>query len=631
MWDEEQDREGMRRQMTAIFLIGGILLAWMMFFSPQKPVVEPESIPQELEPVSGAARADEPTAGAVATADVVDGQTLPWPGLPPVPTDVFLETDEIVIENDKVSMVFTRIGGRLKQADMLLGEEGSIQLVPEAPELPDTEAVYPLGLRFSHSSLRDELDFRRFEAEVNEYGDSVLFTLELPGNASIRKRFTLAEDSYLLDIDVEFENLEGSPRALGLDREPSYILNWGPGMISREEGTYFKPSMLWLKEDKIDHQYINKLPDAGVVPEDQRILDMDWMGYRSKYFLAALRNNSGEESVDDAWYEGNQAEFRFGIMTPQFNIAPGEVHGSSYQLFLGPMQKSTLGNTWSGLDRSLTFFDYPKLLDSFAKLLLQNLNWWNSFGFVANYGVAIIMLTLVVRIVMLPLTLKSMRSMRAMQALQPEMKELQELHKDDQQELSKAMMELYRERGANPFGGCMPMLLQMPVFIALYRMIWYAFEIRGADFLWIKDLSIPDRLYHFEFLADVPLLSFFEYLNILPLLMIVAMVLSFKLSPTSVVQNPQQKIMMTIMPVFFGVISYQFSAGLNLYVLTSTVLGIVQQQFARMGDPPKPPEKKKKKKSIEDVKKDRKKHFYNRAQERKRQQAKADKKGKKKK
>ena len=104
-------------------------------------------------------------------------------------------------------------------------------------------------------------------------------------------------------------------------------------------------------------------------------------------------------------------------------------------------------------------------------------------------------------------------------------------------------------------------------------MIWYSFEIRGADFLWIDDLSIPDRLFHISFLSGVPLLSFFEYFNILPLLMIVAMVLSFKLSPTGAMQTQQQKIMMTIMPVFFGLISYQFSAGLNLYVLTSTVLG----------------------------------------------------------
>jgi YidC/Oxa1 family membrane protein insertase len=630
MWDEDQDREMMRRQMSAIFLIGFILLGWMMFFSPQKPVVESEPIPEVTDPLQNTARAEEPAPTTAVTPTSEEVQALPWPALPPVPTNLDPQSDGIIIGNEKIEMVFTRIGGRLKSATMLLGEEGTIQLVPEAPDTPDTETVYPLGLRFRHSSLRDELDFRRFDAKVNEYGDAVVFTLELPGNASVQKTFTLLEDSYLLNIDVEYKNLEAASRSLGLDLEPSYTLNWGPGMIAREEGTYFKPSMLWLTEDEIEHKYVNKLPDANETPEEERVRNIEWMGYRSKYFLAALRNDNGDVNVGDAWYQGNQGAFRFGLHVPQFSVSPNESNRQSFQLFLGPMQKSTLGEAWPGLDRSLTFFDYPRVLDWFAKVLLQNLNWWNSFSFIPNYGVAIIMLTLIVRIVMLPLTLKSMRSMRAMQALQPEMKELQELHKDNQQELSKAMMELYRERGANPFGGCMPMLLQMPVFIALYRMIWYSFEIRGADFLWIGDLSIPDRLFHFKFLSDVPLLSFFEYLNILPILMIGAMVLSFKLSPTSAVQNQQQKIMMTIMPVFFGVISYQFSAGLNLYVLTSTVLGIVQQQFARMGDPPKPPVKKKKK-SMEEIKKDRKKHFYDRAQERKRQQAKAGKKGKHKK
>jgi YidC/Oxa1 family membrane protein insertase len=628
MWDEEQDREAMRRQMTAIFLIGFILLAWMTFMAPQRPAVEPEVAPEVADPLQNTARADAGPTETAADPAAIGAEGLPWPGLPAIPTDVDPESDEVILRNEKTELVFTKIGGRLKSATMLLGDEGTIQLIPESPETPDTETVYPLGLRFRHSSLRDEVDFRRFDSEVNQFGDSVLFTLELPGNAVIRKRFTLADNSYVLDIDVEYQNLEETPRALGLDLEPAYTLNWGPGMIAREEGTYFKPSMLWLTEDEIEHQYVNKFPDANETPEEDRVRNIDWMGYRSKYFLAALRNNNGDNNGGDGWFHGNQGAFRFGLHVPQFNLAPNEAHERSFQLFLGPMQKSTLSDPWPGLDRSLTFFDYPKILDSFAKLLLQNLNWWNSFGFVANYGVAIIMLTLIVRIVMLPLTLKSMRSMRAMQALQPEMKELQEKYKDDQQELSKAMMELYRERGANPFGGCMPMLLQMPVFIALYRMIWYSFEIRGADFLWIDDLSIPDRLFHFTFLSDVPLLSFFEYFNILPILMIFAMVLSFKLSPTSAVQNPQQKIMMTIMPVFFGVISYQFSAGLNLYVLTSTVLGIVQQQFTRMGDPPKPPEKKKVK-TMEEIKKNRKKHFYNRAQERKRQQAKAGKKKKK--
>ena len=185
-----------------------------------------------------------------------------------------------------------------------------------------------------------------------------------------------------------------------------------------------------------------------------------------------------------------------------------------------------------------------------------------------------LLLTVLVRMVMFPLTLKSMRSMKKMQTLQPEMEALREKYKDDQQELSKAMMVMYKERGINPVAGCFPMLLQMPIFIALYRMLWNAFELRGASFLWMADLAQPDRL--FKIPGADGLMVFngaLQYFNILPILVGVSMLLSMKLTPTGPVQNPQQKMMMNIMPVMFGFISYGFSAGLNLYVLTSTVLG----------------------------------------------------------
>lgn len=200
----------------------------------------------------------------------------------------------------------------------------------------------------------------------------------------------------------------------------------------------------------------------------------------------------------------------------------------------------------------------------------------------------------------------------------------------------------------NPLGGCLPMFLQMPIFIALYRMIMNAFEMRGATFLWITDLSEPDHLFALPFLGGVPFIGqYIDHFNLLPILMVVAMVISMRMNSSSATQNPQQQMMMRIMPVFFGVISYAFSAGINLYVLTSTVLGIVQQQVINRSKGPEPalvtgtgtgtgitPTKKKKtkpKSTLEDVRKKRKQHFYTRAQERKRQQVKEAKKQKKKK
>ena len=169
----------------------------------------------------------------------------------------------------------------------------------------------------------------------------------------------------------------------------------------------------------------------------------------------------------------------------------------------------------------------------------------------------------------------------------------------------------------NPLGGCFPILLQMPVFIAFYRMLSNAFELRGADFIfWIKDLSEPDRFCDLPFAIPLPMTeAVIDSFNVLPLLMGIAMVLSQKLMPTSgPVQNQQQKIMMTMMPVIFSVICYNMPAGLNLYILTSTVLGMVQNYFVHVSDDDVKTKKKKVAK--------RPKHFYAAAQQKKKEMAK---------
>jgi YidC/Oxa1 family membrane protein insertase len=261
-------------------------------------------------------------------------------------------------------------------------------------------------------------------------------------------------------------------------------------------------------------------------------------------------------------------------------------------------------------------------MDWFAKLLLGLLNWF--YAYIPNYGLGIIFLTVIVRVAIYPLTLKSMKSMKKMQLLGPEMEELKKKYGDNQQELNKKMMEIYKERGVNPLGGCLPLILQMPVFIAFYRMLWNAFELRGAPFVgWITDLSKPDRMFPMPWMANVPFLGpMFEYLNLLPILMGVAMVLSQKVMPVSgPAQNPQQKMMMNIMPVVFSFMCYNMASGLNLYILTSTILGVVQQKFIRVADA----ELKEKKKAPS-----KRQHFYTAAMARKRQVTREAKKEKKK-
>lgn len=633
--DDDHDKDMMRRQMRAMMLIGVVLMGWMYFFAspPVQPPLPEEAVSYDsVESESSTASTSRP--GSTATGADAEAP-VQWPNLPVIPEIDYPADDEVVIEDDALRLVFTRIGGRLKQASVKLGADETFEMIPERGDGLDTEVVYPFGLRFSHGDIRDGLDYRRFEVvESNSY--SVTFRLTLPEALEVTKTFELNGKSHVLNVDVSYRSLEGRSRIMGMDQDPAYILNWGPGVYAPDSGRLFQPSILWnlVGEGEPEKQYINDLPKAGGAAESRRISDVDWIGHRTKYFLAAFR--SGEDGVAvDGWYSGTEEDVRFGVTVPRFQIEAQGTHDSSFQVYLGPMHMDELTRAWRTLPNAMTFFDYPDFLDWFAKLLLRNMNWW--YGFFGNYGVSIILLTLVVRLLMLPLTLKSMRSMKAMQALQPELAELKEKYGDspeDKQAFAQAQMEMFRERGVNPLGGCLPMFLQMPIFIALYRMIMNAFEMRGATFLWIEDLSKPDCLFHMPFLSGIPFVG--EYVscfNILPLLMVVAMVVSMKMNTSSATQNPQQQMMMRIMPIFFGVISYPFSAGINLYVLTSTVLGIVQQQVInRSKSPDSAPEKQKKKvRKLKDVKKKRKQHFYARAQEQKREQAKAARKSKKKK
>ena len=184
------------------------------------------------------------------------------------------------------------------------------------------------------------------------------------------------------------------------------------------------------------------------------------------------------------------------------------------------------------------------------------------YGLVGNYGVAIIILTIIVRLVLFPLTYKGMKSMKRMQQLTPRMKKLQEKYKNNKEKLNKEMMDLYRKNKVNPLGGCLPLLLQIPVFFALYSSLSSAVELRHAPFIfWISDLSQPDGL------------------GITPLLMGVSMYIQQKMTPQTAMMDSTQAKIMQMLPFIFTVFSFTFPSGLTLYWVTSNVLSIAQQQI----------------------------------------------------
>jgi len=242
-----------------------------------------------------------------------------------------------------------------------------------------------------------------------------------------------------------------------------------------------------------------------------------------------------------------------------------------FLVYIGPQDQALLKDIHAQWQSIVNY----GFFDPLSKLLLKLLHLF--YSLVHNWGLAIILLSLCIFLLLFPLLLKQMRSVKEMQILQPKIEELRKLYKDNPQKLNKEIMELYKEHKINPLGGCLPLLLQLPIFISLYQALLRSLELKGANFLWIKDLSEPDRL----FLLPVNLPVLGNEFNLLPIFMAITMFLQQKLTSKAAVSNEQQKMMLILFPIMFGIIFYHMPAGLVLYWFINSLLMFIYQ--LRMG------------------------------------------------
>jgi len=286
-----------------------------------------------------------------------------------------------------------------------------------------------------------------------------------------------------------------------------------------------------------------------------------WSGFRNRYYCALIK-----PLYDTMGYNINPIDnirLRVGVEAKEATILPqNNVHFESI-IYVGPEKMGILKEYGLGFEKVKRYYKFG-LFDGIAKIIESLMDFL--YTLIPNWGVCIIIISVIIYFSMYPLTLKGMLSMKRMQSLQPLIVKLKEKHKDSPQKMNKEMMELYKEHKVNPLGGCLPMLLQMPVFIGLYQVLWRSVSFKGAEFLWIKDLSEPDRLFLLPF--SLPFLG--NEFNVLPLVMVVVMFFQQKLSAKNMVitdpsQAAQQKMMTTIMPIFLGFIFYKFASGLTLY------------------------------------------------------------------
>lgn len=338
------------------------------------------------------------------------------------------------------------------------------------------------------------------------------------------------------------------PPALEISQDGQYAsMRWGPGLYTDLDanGHYASPLTFINGERWLD------VPKPGQVPLERTGL-IQWTAVQNKYYAFAVIPH---EQLDfTVAHQGSQpAEYAVALRWP-LNAAVTETH---FRVYTGPKELKQL-TTYEANGKSLAelvYYNYGwvRTLRPDA-WLLRPLQWL--YGIFHNYGVAIIIITVIIKLIFYPLTVKSFKSMQAMQQLQPQMKRLQDMYKNDRQKLNEEMMRLYRDQKVNPLGGCLPMIVQIPVFIALYQVLYASIELRHAGFLWwIKDLSAPDHP--------------------MAILMGASMVIQQWMMPTT--GDPRQAKMMLLMPVIFTFMFLNFPVGLVIYWLVNNLLTIAQQ------------------------------------------------------
>lgn len=534
-----------------------LLLAWNEDYgigSDPEPTEAPAPIAADDAPTVPVPADDLPDAS-------IGAESVPAAALepvPPAPEDT--APRQVQVTTPELRLTIDRLGGDVVALALpkyprstenatpfrLLAQDGQHTYVAQSG-LIGPDGVDSTGERPLYTALRS--DYR-----LGEDDDELAVELrhETAAGVEVIKRFRFEAGSYAFDVEHEVRN--GSVADV---RARLFAQLKRDDSTPEEEGFQIGPrpyvgAALTTPEDRY-----NKV-DFDDVDESEFRADVTggWVAMLQHYFVVAWVANPEELNA----YTGRRLAglgrplYAFGYVAPEFRVAPGATQVVAAKLYAGPKHQDRLEAIAENL--SLTV-DYG-ILWWLAVPLFQALAYIQSW--VINWGVAILLLTLAIKLVLYPLSAIAYRSGAKMRRVAPQLKRLQERHADDRRKLSAEMMELYRREGANPFGGCLPMLLQMPVFFALYWVLYESVELRQAPFfLWIEDLSVMDPFF------------------VLPILMGGSMYLMQMLNPP--MPDPMQARMMKMMPFLFTAFSLFFPSGLVLYWLANNLLSLLQQWY----------------------------------------------------
>ena len=456
---------------------------------------------------------------------------------------------KIVITTDNLLVELNTIGGDVQRVELLhhkdaVDKNKSFVLLQQQENHTYVAQTGLLGegLPSHHAEFTSDAS----EYHLAEGADTL--TVRLSASKAVSKVLTFHRGSYIIDVSYEIENTGSMPITAS-----AYFQLVRDDMVpeggSKLVPTYTGPAIFTDKEkfQKVDFSSIEK--NKTSYPKSA---DNGWVAMLQHYFVAAWLPSGKVEREFYTKSLGNK-QFSVGTILPIATIAPGQKGGISTSLYVGPAN-TKLDNIAPGLGLTV---DYGWLT-----IIATPLFWLLTYiqGWVVNWGMAIILLTVLIKLAFFPLSAASYRSMAKMRIVAPKLEKIKQQHSDDRDKLNRAMMDLYKTEKINPLGGCLPMLIQIPVFISLYWAILSSVELRHAPFIgWITDLSAADPYF------------------VLPAIMGISMLVQSKLNPTP--PDPLQAKLMQLMPIVFSVVFFFFPAGLVLYSVVNNVLSIAQQWF----------------------------------------------------
>jgi YidC/Oxa1 family membrane protein insertase len=584
----------MDRKSITILVVSFALLALLPYFANR--IWPPQPVPLRPNQLAMATNQSMPGTN-LPPAPVAEATNLPPARVETRPL-VALGTQEekVTVQNQDAQYVFTSFGGGLQEV-----------------ELKKYAAVVKCGRRALSDTNRVTLNTAApvpalaiLDGDVVQ-GDGVFKVSEIPGGGArseklltnglrLVKEFRV-ETNFLIQVSVRLENQSKNPLTLPAQE---WVLGTASALGGRDDPT--RVGVHWYdgkSKETVDASWFAPrkfcMPSAPRAEYLQGSNNVVWAALRSQFFTLAVipkqpapelrvvpvnlpeaagaaTNNAADAAKNASLRQGVKASFVY----PGSTLGPGQSIERQFVIYAGPKEYQRLVRIGEQYQNHLDLImDYDGFWGWFAQALLTSMNGLNALGL--GYALAIIAITIIIKLLFWPLTNASTRSMKRMAALQPQMKAIQVKFKEDPAKMNRKMMEFMKENKVSPLGGCLPMLLQIPVFFGFFRMIQSAIELRGAQFLWCCDLSKPDTVF--------VLPGFNIPVNPLPLIMGVTMLWQARLTPVSPGMDPAQQKIMKYMPLMFLVILYNFSAGLTLYWTVQNLLTIAQMKLTKTNQP----------------------------------------------